>query len=518
MAKLEQFPIERAIISVWDKSGILPLAEMLVARQVTIFSTGGTYDALKAHGLAVTRVEELTNFPEILGGRVKTLHPAIFGGILADVDNSRHVNDLQRAALAPFQLVVVNLYPFVESLRKGEKTFNEMIEMIDIGGPAMLRAAAKNFRNVAVLSDPTQYPEFQRRLTENAISLDYRQQLAQQVFEKTTAYDTEIARFLSSDKSELPQVWHENFRRVQTLRYGENPDQTAALYAPYFQPDWQPFKQLQGKEISYNNYHDCLAAYRLVTSFKMKQAVVVNVKHTNPCGLGVGNTALAAYRRAVAADPVSYFGGIVGTNQPVNAEFAQELSASFLECIVAPEFDENALFILSKKKNLRLLVPCPERLAMNLDIRNYGSGLLVQTISAAPDDESTWRVVTERQPAPEHWSAIRLAWQLVKHVKSNAIVFCDANGSVGIGAGQMSRVDAVKIAIRKAQEAGLDLSNTVMASDAFFPFRDSVDVAAEHQIAGIIQPGGSLRDQDSITACNEHHLFMIFTGRRVFKH
>jgi phosphoribosylaminoimidazolecarboxamide formyltransferase/IMP cyclohydrolase len=514
----DNFIIKRAILSVYDKSGIVPLANVLSQNRVEIYATGKTFEVLQREKIPVRRIEQLTHFPEILGGRVKTLHPAVFGGILADVTNPQHLADLQSAELAPFQLVVINLYPFVAAYQAGKSDLATMVELIDIGGPSMLRAAAKNFKNVVVLSEPTQYEEFIDKFQNATISINYRHRLAWQVFSQTSAYDATIAQFLAPSQETLPDTYQLPYRKMQSLRYGENPDQGAALYAPYYSQGWQPFDQIQGKEISYNNYIDCLAVYQLVSGYDTDKALVAIVKHTNPCGVGLDQSPVTAYRRAVATDPVSYFGGIVGTNHPVDGDFAEELTKSFLECIVAPAFSETARSILSKKKNLRLLVPRSEAMHTNFDVRQYGQGLLVQTLPLQNENMATWQVVTERKPAPEDWPALRLAWHVVKQVKSNAIVFCTAHETVGIGAGQMSRVDAVKIAIRKAQEAGLSLRGTIMASDAFFPFRDSVDLAADQGIAGIVQPGGSLRDSDSIAACNEKGIFMLFTGKRVFKH
>ena len=516
---MSEFKIKRAIISVYDKSNIGNLAQALARKGVQIFSTGGTYRALQTAGIAVEKIEDLTGFPEILDGRVKTLHPAVFAGLLADATDESHRADLARVKVEPFQLVVVNLYPFSEPYHSGNKSFEEIIEMIDIGGPSMLRAASKNFKNVVILSDPGQYDEFLQRLDQDELTLEYRQKLAAAVFLKTMTYDSEISNFLTGAGAEkMPEVIVQAFHKQQTLRYGENPDQSAALYAPLNNPNWQPFQQLQGKEISFNNYVDCLAAYKCYATFKTERAAVVIVKHTNPCGFAIGETTLEAYRRAVQTDPVSYFGGIVGVNREVDANLAEEFTKSFLECIIAPGYSNQALEILSKRKNLRLLMPNAEALHYALDLRSYGQGLLVQEIQAAEDDESQWKIVTESQPDPSLMPTVRMAWHVVKHLKSNAIVFCDANGTVGIGAGQTSRVDSVKIAIRKAGEAGLSIKNTVMASDAYFPFRDSVDIAAEQGVIGFIQPGGSIRDQESITACNERKLFMIFTGKRVFKH
>ncbi|HCK98853.1 MAG TPA: bifunctional phosphoribosylaminoimidazolecarboxamide formyltransferase/inosine monophosphate cyclohydrolase [Candidatus Marinimicrobia bacterium] len=514
---MNSLEIKRAIISVWDKENIVPLAQTLDQKGVQLFSTGGTYRKLSESGIRVEKIEDLTGFPEIMGGRVKTLHPLIFSGILADSANPDHQADLKKVKAAPFQLVVVNLYPFSETFHGGDKTHAEIVEMIDIGGPSMLRAASKNYKSVAVLSDPLQYDEFIDRFKNDKIDEDYRLRLAKDVFIKTTIYDSEIASFFAGESGGLPDIMLRPYQKSVELRYGENPDQKAALYNPLLNPGRQPFRQLQGKEISFNNYIDCIAAYRIAFEYRSELAVCVNIKHTNPCGFGLGVTPLDAYKRAVKADPVSYFGGIVGVNRTVDGPLAEEFKKSFLECIVAPDYTPAALEILVKKKNLRLLIPDENYLRANFDIKGYGQGLLVQEMQSA-DDEEHWEVVTEKQPDDGFYEALRLAWHLVKHVKSNAIVLSDSVGSIGVGAGQMSRVDSLKIAIRKAGEAGLNTHNSVMASDAFFPFRDSIDLAVEHGIAGIIQPGGSIRDKEVIEACNEHGLFMLFTHKRVFKH
>lgn len=509
--------VKRAIISVWDKENIVPLAQALQQKEVQIFSTGGTYRKLSESGIPVEKIEDLTGFPEIMGGRVKTLHPLIFSGILADSANLNHQADLKKVKAAPFQLVVVNLYPFSETFHRGDKTHAEIVEMIDIGGPSMLRAASKNYKSVAVLSDPRQYDEFIDRFKNNKIDEDYRLRLAKDVFIKTTIYDSEIVSFLAGKSGVLPDIMLRPYQKSAELRYGENPDQKAALYNPLLNPGLKPFRQLQGKEISFNNYIDCIAAYRIAFEYCSELAVCVNIKHTNPCGFGLGVTPLEAYKRAVKADPVSYYGGIVGVNRTVDEPLAEEFKKSFLECIVAPDYTPAVLEILAKKKNLRLLIPDESYLKTNFDIKGYGQGLLIQEMQST-DDEEQWEVVTKKQPDDGFYEALRLGWHLVKYVKSNAIVLSDSAGSIGVGAGQMSRVDALKIAVRKAGEVGLDTRNSVMASDAFFPFRDSVDLAVEHGIVGVIQPGGSIRDKEVIKACNEHGLFMLFTHKRVFKH
>ncbi len=509
--------IERAIISVWDKTGIVPLAKALRERGVEIYSTGGTFKALQEAGLEPQRIEALTQFPEILGGRVKTLHPMVFSGILADLHNPQHRENLESVGGRAFQLIIVNLYPFAETLRSGESDPQKLIEMIDIGGPSMLRAAAKNFKNVAMLCNPAQYREFLERLMKDELDLAYRESLARDVFIRTTTYDAEIANYFCRPTGQkLPEMLLSAHRRQQILRYGENPDQEAAIYAPVNNPDWSPFSKLQGKEISYNNYIDALAAYQVVRDYR--ETVCAIIKHTNPCGFGLGRDPLEAYQRAVKTDPVSYFGGIVALNRPVDTELAAELTQSFLECVIAPDFTAEALAILGRKKNLRLMQPNPAALDTGLDIKGYADGILVQTVQTPDEDSSLWQIVTQKEPDAADLEALKMGWKLIRHVKSNSILLVDQKGAVGVGAGQMSRVDSLKISLRKAREAGLAVQATLMISDAYFPFRDSIDLAAQHGIRGVIQPGGSIRDKEVIQACDEHGLFMVMTGKRVFKH
>ncbi len=519
MGKMNNLKIKRAILSVFNKEGIISLAKALEKQNVEIYSTGGTLKKLKEDGIEVKSISSLIDFPEIMGGRVKTLHPKIFAGILADKKNEEHLNDLSSVSISPFDLVVVNLYDFSKVYKSANSTENEIVEMIDIGGPSMLRAAAKNFNSVTVLTDPTQYLEFIQKLENNEIDLSYRKNLAGQVFQHTTKYDAEIAGFFAGNKdADLPELYFQGYEKSKTLPYGENPDQKAAIYKPLSKDNWEPFQQLHGKKISYNNYVDCLAAYKIIQDLEFDEPVVANIKHTNPCGVGVGKTAKEAYLRAVKADSTSYFGGIVCTNKPVNLEFAEELKKSFLECIIAPSYKDESLKVLQKKKNIRLLIANENTLNSDYVVKNYGSGLLIQEMQKFNNEYLQWKLVTETQPSKELKKAMNLGWNIVKNVKSNAIVLADSTGVVGIGAGQMSRVDALKIAIRKAQEAGLTIANCVLASDAFFPFRDSIDLASEYNISGVIQPGGSIKDNEVINACNEHKIFMMFTGRRVFNH
>lgn len=516
---MSNLKVKRAILSVFDKTGIVELAQNLEKNHVEIFSTGGTFRTLEEAGVKVSKISTLTGFPEIMNGRVKTLHPNVFGGILADKSNSKHLKDLNSVSLSPFDLIVVNLYAFSEAYNNADSTEAQIIEMIDIGGPSMLRAAAKNFSSVAVLSNAEQYGEFIERMKADNLDVDYRKQLAGAVFVHTAKYDAEIAKFFTESKDEALQDYlFANFEKLENLRYGENPDQKAAIYKPLGAKNWESFKQLHGKQISYNNYVDCIAAYNIVKDMQSDEPLVANIKHTNPCGVGIGKTVKEAYRRAVATDPTSYYGGIVCSNRQVDEAFALELKKNFLECIIAPAFDEKALAILTKKKNLRLLVPNADILETKVQMREYGNGLLVQESQKTEFELEKCEVVTKHKPSDTLQKALQLGWNIVRNVKSNAIVLADENGAVGVGAGQMSRVDSMKIAIRKAKEAGLDIENTIIASDAFFPFRDSIDFAAEYKVAGVIQPGGSIRDQEVIEACDEHDMFMLFTGQRVFKH
>ncbi|HMA61087.1 MAG TPA: bifunctional phosphoribosylaminoimidazolecarboxamide formyltransferase/IMP cyclohydrolase [bacterium] len=515
---MTNFAIKRAIVSVWNKEKVVPLAKKLEEHGVEIFSTGGTFRKLKEAGIDVNRVTEITEYPEILDGRVKTLHPLIFGGLLADTSKEEHKKDLEQIGASPFQLVVVNLYPFSQAYNDPESTHDEIIEMIDIGGPSMLRAAAKNYSSNIVLSEPEQYDRFLAKLEKDALDLEYRKKLAAAVFQKTYEYDRQIVNYFADINQE--EILAEGlYKKVHDLRYGENPDQKAGLYAPQKDLSWRPFQQLGGKELSYNNYQDCLAAYQIVQDMQFDEPACALIKHMNPCGFGTGSDLKKAYLRAVKTDPKSYYGGIVSLNGKVTKELAEEMIKSFLECIIAPEYDPKALEVLKSKKNLRILIPDDDGLNMEQQVHTYGQGKLVQDqqkISEA--EEQDWKIVTENKNTKNYQKALQIGWRLIKNVKSNAIVLADENGAVGVGAGQMSRVDALKIAIRKAGEAGLNLDDTIMASDAFFPFRDSVDLAQEEGIVGVIQPGGSIRDEEVITACDEHDMFMIFTGKRVFKH
>ncbi len=492
--------IERAILSVSDKTGIIELARALSVKSVEILSTGGTAKHLTDAGIAVTPISQWSGAPEILGGRVKTLTPKVFGAILHDRANESHVADVQRLGIPAVDLVVVNLYPFESTIAKEGVTIGEAIEQIDIGGPSMLRAAAKNHRHVLPLCDPSLYDEFLEEFESGAITDEFRLKCAVKVFEKTSAYDAAIAAFLGRGGRLTLSL-----EKFQDLRYGENPHQTAGFYV---RAGERPFEQLQGKELSYNNILDLDSAIRIAHAYR-KPAIAI-IKHTNPCGVARRETLADALQAAIDADPVSAFGGIIGANRAFDGASAKLIADMFLEVIVAPAFDDEAKEVLAKKKNLRL-VTTPNR-QPSTEFRSASGGLLAQS----PDvlaNRGEWKVVTERQPTAEELDALEFAWILCAHVKSNAIVLTNEAQSVGIGAGQMSRVDAAKVAIMKSNKPA-----HFAASDAFFPFRDGLDILADAGVRAVIQPGGSVRDAEVIAAANERGLTMVFTGERHFKH
>ncbi|HEX3577558.1 MAG TPA: bifunctional phosphoribosylaminoimidazolecarboxamide formyltransferase/IMP cyclohydrolase [Thermoanaerobaculia bacterium] len=528
--------IERAILSVSDKTGIVDLARALRAKDVEILSTGGTAKHLADNGIEVTSIAQWSGAPEILGGRVKTLTPRVFGAILFDRANDSHRADVDRLAIPPIDLVVVNLYPFEATIAKEGVTIEEAIEQIDVGGPSMLRAAAKNHRSVLPLCDPSLYADFLREFDAGEISDEFRYRCAVEVFRKTSAYDATIANFLGGGGNLTL-----NLTKFQDLRYGENPQQSAAFYVP---PGAKPFEQIQGKELSYNNLLDLDSAMRLAQAFAEPAAAVI--KHTNPCGAARRESVAEALRGAIDADPVSAFGGIIGVNRDFDGDCARIVEAMFLEVIVAPSFSDEAREVLAKKKNLRLIVA--QQPVAGIEYRSAAGGILAQGSdvvkspaqtrvsvphhSASADSHAetvennvaqtllsvrrdAWQAVTIRQPTPEEMDGLEFAWIVCAHVKSNAIVLTNRAQTVGIGAGQMSRVDAAKVAIMKsiAPTAG-----TYAASDAFFPFRDGLDLLAGAGITAIIQPGGSMRDAEVIAAANERGLAMVFTGERHFRH
>lgn len=528
-------PIRRALLSVSDKTGLVEFARELVTKYgVGLIATGGTKKALAEACLPVRDVSELTGFPEILDGRVKTLHPAIFAGLLAKRDQPEHLATLAEHNLPEIDLVVCNLYPFEQTIAKPGVTEAEAIENIDIGGPTMVRAAAKNFAAVAVVMSPIKYPHILEELEANAGSLSHltRARLAANAFARVARYDVAIAQYFEqvgatndaeSGDAEWPLIKFLSFDMSQTLRYGENPHQEAAFYFDSYiavddrHPCIATAEQLHGKELSYNNILDLDSALNLARELAEPAAVVV--KHNNPCGAATATTLAEAFHRAWDGDPQSAFGGILAFNRPVDSNTAATLTTGerFVECVVAPEFDPAALDVLKKwKKNVRLLRT--GALAAGLqgfDYRRVDGGLLVQTRDTGADTRDTWRVVTKRQPTEDEFNSLWFAWLVCKHVKSNAIVLARGASVVGVGAGQMSRVDSVEIAARKAGDRA---GGSVLASDAFFPFRDNVDVAAAIGVAAIVQPGGSQRDADSIAACDEHGIAMVFTGVRHFRH
>ncbi len=516
--------VSRALLSVSDKSGIVEFARALAALGVQILSTGGTAKLLEKEGIAVTEVSAYTGFPEMLDGRVKTLHPKIHAGLLARRDDPGHLAALRGAGIPPIDLLVVNLYPFQASVADPDCSFEEAIENIDIGGPALLRAAAKNHAGVGVVVDPADYARVLEEMrSSGGISEATRFALAKKVFAHTAAYDGAIANYLSSldagrRRREYPDVLSLQFARLQDLRYGENPHQSAALYR-----DERPVagslatcRQLQGKELSYNNIADADAAWECVKSFAEPACVIV--KHANPCGVATGASLAAAYEKAFKTDPVSAFGGILAFNRALDRAAAEAASQQFAEVIVAPRVEPDAQEVFAKKANVRVLeVPLSHDVQAH-DYKRVGGGLLVQTTDAKAVRRDELKVVTKKQPSESQWSDLLFAWRVAKFVKSNAIVFCRDGMTLGVGAGQMSRVDSSRLAAMKAQAAKLSLAGSVVASDAFFPFRDGLDVVAEAGAAAVIQPGGSVRDDEVIAAADERGVAMVLTGVRHFRH
>jgi phosphoribosylaminoimidazolecarboxamide formyltransferase/IMP cyclohydrolase len=507
-----------ALLSVSDKTGLIELAQQLVQEfQFDLISSGGTAKALQSAGLPVTKVSDYTGSPEILGGRVKTLHPKIHGGILARRDLSEHLADLERQDIRPLDLVVVNLYPFEQTIAKPDVTMIEAVEQIDIGGPAMIRATAKNFAHTVILSNPSQYSDYLQVLREQGeIPLTLRQTLAGAAFALTQSYDRAIAAYFANLENQSPPTFDLTGTVLQTLRYGENPHQSATWYQTGRQATgWASTEKLQGKELSYNNLVDLEAARRLITEFDATEPAAAILKHTNPCGVALGDTLAQAYEKAWQADSVSAFGGIVALNQTIDGETAQALTQTFLECIVAPGCSEEAQAILGKKSNLRLLILPDLTTGPAQTVKAIAGGFLTQASDDRVENPNDWQVVTEKQPTPEQLAELLFAWKVSKHVKSNAIVVTKNLRTLGVGAGQMNRVGSVEIAIKQAEE---ESQGAFLSSDGFFPFDDSVKTAAAAGITAIVQPGGSLRDKDSIAAANELGLVMVFTGIRHFLH
>ncbi len=504
----------RALLSVYDKTGVLDLARALLGLGFELISTGNTQRLLAEAGLPAIPVSTVTGFPEILDGRVKTLHPAIHAGLLARRDRPAHLAQLAELGLAPIDLLVVNLYPFQQTVARPEVTLDEAIEQIDIGGVALLRAAAKNFAHVLPLVDPADYAPVLEALRAGHVPPALRRQLAARCFAHTAAYDAAIAAYLADDP--LPPMLTLAWPLVQPLRYGENPHQRAALYGQF----QELFAQLHGKELSYNNILDTSAAAELIEEFPASEgATVAIIKHTNPCGVGSAATLLEAWERAFATDREAPFGGIIVANQPLDLDLARAISEIFTEIIIAPDFAPQALDHLRKKKNLRLLKALrPVSHGPAIVLRSVPGGVLAQEADHAPLAAEEWRVVTRRAPTPEEQQALRFAWRVVKHVKSNAIVYAGPDRTLGVGAGQMSRVDSSRLAVWKAQQAGLSLAGSVVASDALFPFADGVETALRAGATAVIQPGGSLRDAEVIAAADAAGAAMVFTGRRHFRH
>lgn len=510
--------MKRALVSVSDKTNLVPFVSSLVELGYEIISTGGTKKALEAAGIKTIGISEVTDFPEIMDGRVKTLHPKVHGALLCVRDNPDHVRQIEELGIQYIDLVCVNLYPFKETVQKPGVSHEEIIENIDIGGPSMLRSASKNYKFIPVLCDPSDYDAVVKELRENGeTSLTTREYLAAKVFRHTASYDTVIASYLTERTGEkYPEKFTITFDKVQELRYGENPHQSAAFYKG-MNPQYSlaNAKQLHGKELSYNNIQDGNAAIEILKDFE-GQPAVVGLKHMNPCGVGIGKTIEEAWDKAYEADPVSIFGGIVAFNEPIHASVAEKLSKIFLEIIIAPAFDEDAFEILSKKKNIRLMqLDTSLEVNAKYKVTNVNDGLLVQDIDDHKITAEDLRCVTNRKPTEEELEQLLFAWKVVKHVKSNAIVLVKDNMTIGVGAGQMNRVGAAKIAI---EQAGEKAKGSIMSSDAFFPMPDTVEEAVKAGVTAIIQPGGSIKDQLSIDVCNEHGIAMVYTGVRHFKH
>ena len=516
----DTYKIKNALISVSDKTGIVELAIELNKLGITIYSTGGTAKLLAENKIPVKNVSDITNFPEILDGRVKTLHPVIHAGLLADLSNPEHIKTMNEHNLSSIDLVIVNLYPFEQVLKKeDEKGIDavspEMIENIDIGGPTMLRSAAKNYRWTAVVTNPKHYQTILEYLNKNqTIPESFRLQLAGEVFNHTAHYDAIISGYFNKvNKINFPETLTITYNKVQDCRYGENPHQPAAIYGDFL----NQFKILHGKELSYNNVLDINATCELILEFD--KPTVAIVKHTNPCGVATADNFTEAYKLALATDNVSPFGGIVALNGEVDEEFAKEIHPVFMEIIIAEKFTAAALEILTKKKDRRLLTANYNQIkkAFGTHFRSLPNGMLYQ-MQDTKLLENELQVVTEKKPTPEDIEKLLFAWKIVKHIKSNAIVFTDYNRTLGVGAGQMSRVDSSRIAVEKAKINGLDLTNSVMASDAFLPFPDALMEAVNVGATAVIQPGGSIRDAEVIAEANKHGLIMCFTGMRHFKH
>lgn len=509
--------IKRALISVSDKTGVVEFAKGLHELGVEIISTGGTMKAIADAGIPVISVSDVTGFPEMMDGRVKTLHPKVHGGILAIRDNPSHVAAMQEHGITGIDLVAVNLYPFRETIAKPDVTLPEAIENIDIGGPSMVRAAAKNYKYVTIVVDPSQYGDILERIKADTLTEEFRLSLSQKAFLHTGLYDCAIADYLAKKvegESAMPAVYSIAYTKLQELRYGENPHQKAAFYKdPEAKGGIAASRQLHGKELSYNNIVDMEAAWDLASEWTETPACAI-IKHTNPCGTALGATPAEAFQRAFDADSKSAFGGIVAMNRECDAETAEKMKPIFFEVVMAPKFSAEALEILGTKKNIRL-IEVPPVTNEELQLKKVSGGLLIQTPDNSAETREDCKVVTDRAPTEEEWAAMEFAWKIVKHVKSNAIVLTGKDVTYGVGAGQMNRVGSADIAIA---EAGEKAKGSVMASDAFFPFGDTIEAAGKAGITAVIQPGGSIRDQESIDMANKYGIAMVFTGCRHFRH
>lgn len=508
----------RALLSVSDKSGLVPFAQGLATAGVELISTGGTAKVLRDAGLSVHDISDITHFPEMLDGRVKTLHPVVHGGLLARRDLPEHMAAIAAHDIAPIDLVVVNLYPFRETAAKPGVHPEEVIENIDIGGPSMLRSAAKNFDAVWVVVDPSDYTRVLELVQTGQNDATLRRLLAEKVYAHTSAYDAAIAQWFAQQRGEpFPDRYPLAFEKQQPLRYGENPQQRAAFYVEKAGAGLGALVQKGGKELSFNNLLDLEGALLAIEPFGAQPACAI-IKHTTPCGLATGRDAVDAYRKALACDPVSAFGSVIAFSVPVDAAAAEVISSLFVECIVAPQFAEEAVEILGRKKNLRVLEGRAAWATSGMDYKRVRGGLLVQDRAPVVTEPAQWTVVSSRQPTPEEQRDLLFAWKSVASVKSNAIVLVRDGATIGIGAGQMSRVDASFVAVHKAGQQGHATVGAALGSDAFFPFRDGIDQAAAAGVTAIVQPGGSVRDAEVIAAANEHGMTMIFTGERLFRH
>jgi phosphoribosylaminoimidazolecarboxamide formyltransferase/IMP cyclohydrolase len=516
--------IKRALISVSDKKGIIDFAKILIKYNVEILSTGGTAKLFAENNIPVIEVSDYTGFPEMLDGRVKTLHPKIHGGILGKRDDEKHLQTMIKSNIPLIDLVVVNLYPFEATISKENCPLSEAIENIDIGGPAMIRSSAKNYNGVAVVTDSSDYKMIEDALKKNdgALNLECRFILAKKAFEHTAKYDLAISNYLNgldtNKNVTYPKKLNLAFNKKMDLRYGENPHQSASFYVDEIatKGSLASFKQLQGKELSYNNLNDADTAWECVKSFKLPSCVIV--KHANPCGVGSSRDLLDAYKKAFSTDPTSAFGGIIACNTALDKNTASQIISQFVEVVIAPSYEAESLKIFESKPNIRLLEVTLDNNFNAFELKKIGGGLLVQSPDNFNIDMDRCKIVSKLKPNQEQMADMLFAWRVAKYVKSNAIVFCKNNQTLGIGAGQMSRVDSTKIASIKAQNANLDLINSVVASDAFFPFRDGIDVLATAGAKCVIQPGGSLRDEEVISAADELGLVMLFTGYRHFRH